>query len=578
MRYPGRKEIRRRAVDKPLPGVHPVLGRVYAARGVSHAAELDASLARLISPARLDGLDEALDLMQEAVEANARMLIVGDFDADGATSCAVGVLGLRQLGAEEVGYLVPNRFGFGYGLTPEIVEVAALLTPAPDLLITVDNGIGSLEGVRAAHERGMSVLVTDHHLPGRTLPQADAIVNPKLPGSRFPSPNLAGVGVIYYVLLALRARLRESGWFSAGGRPEPNFAGLLDLVALGTVADLVPLDRNNRILVAQGLKRINAGQCRPGIRALLEKAGRRPGRIAASDLSFGAAPRLNAAGRLEDMSLGIECLLADDPSAAMDMAGRLDNLNGDRRAMEKEMNAQALAEVERLCAQAGELPKAFCLYDPGWHQGIVGLIASRVRERLNRPTVAFAPGESGELKGSARSVEGLHIRDLLEAVDAERPQLITRYGGHAMAAGLSLPPERLEEFREAFLRLADAALTDEQLAEVLYTDGALDEEYISLEFADTLRDAGPWGQGFPEPRFDGEFEVLDRLVVNDAHVKFRLRQKTGGRVVDAWAFRSLRNGEAAPACNRLRAVYRLEANEYEGLRTPRLIIDYFEPL
>ena len=578
MRNPGKKEIRRRAADRPLPDLPPVLGRIYAARGVKNADELDPALSRLIPPARMDGLEAALDLLQEAVEANARILLVGDYDADGATSCAVGVLGLRQLGAAEVGYLVPDRFGFGYGLTPGIVEVAAQLHPPPDVLITVDNGIGSLEGVRAAHQYGMSVLVTDHHLPGATLPEADAIVNPKLPGNRFPSPNLAGVGVIFYVLLGLRARLRDGGWFKRSDRPEPNFAELLDLVALGTVADLVPLDRNNRILVAQGLKRINSGQCRPGIRALLEKAGRRAGRIAASDLSFGAAPRLNAAGRLEDMSLGIECLLADGDDAARAMAARLDTLNGERRAMEKEMNEQALIEVERLCADRAELPKAFCLYDPNWHEGIVGLIASRVRERLNRPAIVFAPGTTGELKGSARSVEGLHIRDLLEAVDAERPHLITRYGGHAMAAGLSLPPERLEEFREAFVRLAEAALTDEQLAEVLYTDGALDDEFLSLEFADTLRAAGPWGQGFPEPRFDGEFEVLDRLVVNDAHLKFRLRQTPGGRVLDAWAFRSLRNGEGAPAEGRLRVVYRLEANEYEGARTPRLIIDYFEPI
>ncbi|GBE47398.1 single-stranded-DNA-specific exonuclease RecJ [bacterium BMS3Bbin12] len=572
----GSRIVRRSpVVGCALPSdLHPVLRRVYAARGVRTSEELALSLDRLCPPGALGGIERAAGLLAEAVEGDGRILFVGDFDADGASSCAVGVLGLRALGACQVHYLVPNRFEFGYGLTPEIVAVAA--DWRPDLLITVDNGTGSIAGVAQARERGFRVLITDHHLPGTELPAADAIVNPNLPGDGFPSKHLAGVGVIFYVLSALRARLRETGWFRRRGVEVPNLAFLLDLVALGTVADVVPLDRNNRILVAQGLARIRAGRCRPGVAALLEVAGRRRAQVVAADLAFAAAPRLNAAGRLEDMSLGIECLLTPSPDAARDMALRLDTLNRERRAIEREMHGQALAALEELPQDPGDpaLPAGLCLYDERWHQGVIGILAARIRERFHRPVIAFAPA-GDELKGSARSVPGLHIRDTLEAVAGCRPGLLGRFGGHAMAAGLSLAPRDLPAFRRAFEEEVQRRLGPADLQGTLYTDGALAASELNLGLARLLRDAGPWGQGFPEPRFDGTFEVLGQRVVGDGHLKFTVRPLDGDRCVEAIAFRTPAPDEPL---RRARLAFRLDVNEYRGACSAQLLVERIEAL
>lgn len=552
------------------PELHPVLARLYAARHVCHGQELDQSLERLLPPDSLKGIDRAAALLVEALRDRRRLLIIADFDADGATSCALAMRALRAMGAHEVHYVVPNRFEYGYGLTPEIVAVAAQWRP--DLLITVDNGISSVEGVRAAQRTGMKVLITDHHLPGPELPPADAIVNPNQPGDTFASKMLAGVGVIFYVMLALRAQLRAHGWFEQQGIAEPNLARLLDLVALGTVADVVPLDRNNRILVAQGLKRINQGQSSAGIRALLNVAGRRPGRLGAADLGFAVAPRLNAAGRLTDMSLGIECLLTDDEDRADEIARQLDSLNRERRDIETGMQAQALEVIDRLHLD-GVLPHGLCLFDESWHQGVIGILAARIRERVHRPVIAFAPASDAELKGSARSVPGLHIRDALDAIAARHPGLVTKFGGHAMAAGLTLPRAHLDDFRAAFAAEAAQHLSDDDLAGRVITDGELAADELTLELAQLLRDAGPWGQGFPEPLFDGVFEVAEQRVVGERHLKLRLN--AGGRAVDAIAFGQVPAGNL-PAWTRVRAAYRLDVNEFQGRRGLQLVIEYLE--
>jgi single-stranded-DNA-specific exonuclease len=443
----------------------------------------------------------------------------------------------------------------------------------PQLIMTVDNGVSSIEGVAAAHARGIRVLVTDHHLAGDRLPAADAIVNPNLAGDTFPSKHLAGVGVAFYVLLALRARLRADGWFDRGGGREPNLAELLDLVALGTVADVVPLDHNNRILVHQGLCRIRAGRCVPGIAALLELAGRDRGRITAADLGFVVGPRLNAAGRLEDMSLGIECLLADDPGRAREMAARLDQLNRERRTIEAEMQAQALEELERLHLDGDGLPTGLCLFDERWHQGVIGILASRIKERLHRPVIAFAQAAEGELKGSARSVPGLHIRDALDAVAARHPTLIDRFGGHAMAAGLSLPRAHLESFQVAFDEVVRERVDEDALRGVIYSDGELACADFSLETAERLRNAGPWGQGFPEPLFDGLFEVRSRRVVGERHLKLAVVPEGGEPVLDAIAFNQA-DDEYGAVGARVRLVYRLDVNEFRGTRTVQLVVEH----
>ncbi len=556
-----------------LPADMPaLLRRVYAARGVIDPLQLDVSAERLLTPERLGGLTRALDLLEQALADNQRIVVVGDFDADGATSSALTVRALRMLGCHKVSYLVPNRFDFGYGLTPEIVAVAA--QQRPDLLITVDSGIACIAGVAAARALGMRVLVTDHHLPGARLPEADAIVNPNLFGDTFPSKNLAGVGVAFYVMAALRTRLRDKGWFRANGLDEPNLAELLDLVALGTVADVVPLDHNNRVLVEQGLRRIRAGRCVPGITALLQAGGRNPARTIANDLGFAVGPRLNAAGRLEDMSLGIECLLADDMPMATHLARQLDQLNKERREIEADMQAQALGSLESLDLEEGGLNTGLCVYDSDWHQGVIGILASRLKDRFHRPVIAFAAAGDGLIKGSARSVQGVHIRDCLEAVATQHPGLIKKFGGHAMAAGLTLAERDLSVFQAIFDAEVSRHLSTEDLQGVIYSDGELAADDFTLETAELLRSSGPWGQQFPEPLFDGEFEVISQRIVGGKHLKLNVRHAANSAAIDAMAFNQGAAGEFTGA--RVRMAYRLDVNEFRGLRHLQLVVDYLE--
>jgi single-stranded-DNA-specific exonuclease len=553
--------------------VHPLLARVYAARGAG-AEELDLSLARLLPPGRLHNADRAAVLLADAIAEDKKLLIVGDFDADGATSTALAMTALRQFGAAQVDYLVPNRFDYGYGLTPEIVELAA--TRTPDLIITVDNGISSIEGVAAARERGITTLITDHHLAGREIPAADVIVNPNQPGCEFPSKNLAGVGVIFYVMLALRAELRQRGWFEQ--RQEPNLGQYTDLVALGTVADVVPLDHNNRILVAAGLQRIRAGQARPGIRALLEVASRSPRSVVASDLGFAVGPRINAAGRLDDMSIGIECLLSEDPGRAASLAMQLHQLNQDRRVIEGDMQEEALQELARLkLVEEGDPPVAMTLYQPGWHQGVIGILASRIKDRLHRPTIAFADGDAGQIKGSARSIPGIHIRDILDAVAVRNPGLISKFGGHAMAAGLSLAQQDYEHFATAFVAEVERHAEDVELQAVIESDGELAEDEFQLELATTLRFAGPWGQHFPEPIFDGIFQLVSQRLVGEKHLKMTLFPANGSVLLDAIAFNVDLNIWPDPSIERVEIAYRLDVNEFRGQRSVQLVIEHLTP-
>ena len=565
---------------RPLPAnlpdlgdLPPLLTRLYAARGVRSAVELDKGLARLIPYQQLKGIDAAVSLLVTALQQRQRILIVGDFDADGATASSVGVLGLRMLGAAHVDYLVPNRFEYGYGLTPEIVAVA--LQREPQLLLTVDNGISSVEGVAAAKAAGLTVLVTDHHLPGPELPAADAIVNPNQPGCAFPSKALAGVGVMFYVLLALRARLRELNWFAERGLNEPNLAELLDLVALGSVADVVPLDANNRILVHQGLARIRAGRARPGLRAVLEVAGRDHQRINSTDLGFILGPRLNAAGRLDDMSLGIECLLCEDEALARDMAQQLDELNKDRKSIEQGMQREALAQLKDL--PLVDMPFGLCLFEPDWHQGVIGILASRLKERYFRPAIAFADAGDGLLKGSARSVPGLHIRDALDAVAAKHPGLISKFGGHAMAAGLSLPQENYGAFAAAFDAEVRRQLHADDLTGRLLSDGQLSVTEFNLELAKALRHAGPWGQHFPEPLFHGVFQIVQQRLVGEKHLKLVLKTECGGQTLDGIAFNIDRELWPNPTVRWVEVAYKLDVNEFRGNETVQLMIAHLAP-
>lgn len=576
---PQRRIERRRAADGvALPdSLHPLLRRIYALRGVGNPEDLDQSLASLLDFHALGGMPKAVDLVAGCLHDRRRILIVGDFDADGATSSALGMRALRRLGAAQVDYLVPNRFEYGYGLTPEIVALAA--DRHPDLIITVDNGISSHAGVRAARAAGMRVLVTDHHVPGPVLPDADAIVNPNLPGDAFPSKSLAGVGVMFYLLLALRARLRAESWFEARSIPEPRLAEFLDIVALGTVADLVPLDHNNRVLVAQGLARMRAGRSVAGIQALFEVAHRDPARLTAADLAFGAAPRLNAAGRLTDMSLGIELLLTDDAARAHALALQLDELNHQRREIEAQMQEEALQSLAsmRFDGEDSGLPLGVCLFREEWHQGVVGLVASRIKDRAQRPVIAFARAGDGMLKGSGRSVKGLHLRDALAAVDTRCPGLLSKFGGHAMAAGLSLAESDFGAFAAEFDAEVRRRVTAEELAGVILSDGELPAQYLTLECAELLRNAGPWGQGFPEPVFDGEFRLLSQRVVGEGHLKMELLNPLGRVPVEAIAFRQ---SDALPAsgCERVRVVYRPDVNEFRGERRLQLLVDFVEPV
>lgn len=557
------------ARDLPVP---PLLQRIYAARDLRLPRELQRDLRLLTPPAAFMNMEQAVDLLHTALRERWRILIIADFDADGATSCALTVRALRILGAAWVGYRVPNRFEHGYGLTPEIVAVAA--EEQPHLLVTVDNGISSHEGVQAAQARGMKVLITDHHAPGRELPAAEVIINPNQPGDGFPSKNLAGVGVIFYVLMGLRARLREVGWFAERGLAEPNLAQFLDLVAFGTVADVVRLDHHNRILVEQGLRRIRQGQCIPGVTALCEVTGRPQARLSASDIGFYLGPRLNAAGRLEDMGQGIECLLSDDLEAARSIARRLHEINRQRGELTAAMEAQALARIERITPDAGELPFGLCLFDTEWHQGVVGIIAGRLKERLNRPVIVFATDRDGKIKGSGRSVVGMHLRDALAAVATRHPGLISHFGGHAMAAGLTLAREHFELFTQAFDTETRRWLSDDDLQGRLLSDGELTPAEFCLEIAELLREGGPWGQGFPEPLFDGVFEVLSYQVMKEQHVKLSLRPLGAGGVLEAVAFNQV--DAFTPGTARVRIAYRLDVNEWRGQRRLQLLIAHLE--
>jgi len=570
-------EIIRRTIpetDRLSKQIYPLLRRIYRARGITTDAELERELSCLPPPSSLPGTAEAARLLHQAMHDSSRILIVGDFDADGATSCALAVLGLQAMGATDVDYLVPNRFEYGYGLTPEIVEVA--LTCSPDLLVTVDNGISSIAGVAAAKAAGVPVLVTDHHLPGRELPDAAIIVNPNLSAGEGMGKNLAGVGVLFYVLLALRSRLREHNWFTEHDMEEPNLADFLDLVALGTVADVVPLDRINRILVHQGIRRIRAGHCRPGIKALLRVAGRNIDQHTAADMGFAVGPRLNAAGRLEDMSLGIETLITDSVHKAEQGAAELDRLNRQRREIEDGMRQQATAYLESLELQGeASLPFGLCIFDPDWHQGVIGILASRIKERYHRPVIAFAAAEDGWIKGSARSVPGLHIRDILDSIAVKHPGLISKFGGHAMAAGLTMCKDGLDAFSSAFDQEVRQHLAAEDIRGVIHSDGELLPEQMNLEVAELLRDAGPWGQHFPEPVFDGRFRLVNHRIVGERHLKLVLTTENEDLVLDAIAFNQADN---MPQNNQkdLLVAYRLDVNEFRGNRSTQMIIEYLE--
>ena len=559
-----------------LNHLHPVLQRVYAARGIQSVEELDYRLSSLLHFQSLTGIEVAAQCLGEAVMQQQRLLIVGDFDSDGATSSALAVSALRCFGAQQVDFLVPNRFEYGYGLTPEIVELA-LRTKKPDVIITVDNGISSHEGVIAAKAAGLKVIITDHHLPAASLPIADAIVNPQQRDDPFPSKHLAGVGVIFYVMLALRHYLRSQAWFAKNKTVVPNMLQFLDLVALGTVADLVSLDRNNRLLVTQGLQWIKAGKARPGIYALLKLAKREVEYLVASDLSFSIAPRLNAAGRLADMSLGIACLLETDRNRAHELALQLSQLNEERRTIEATMKQEAFAILEKLLEKK-PLEKSICLYDSRWHQGVIGLLASRLTERLHRPTIIFAKGhQANELKGSARSIIGLHIRDLLETIATRHPQLINKFGGHAMAAGLSLKKDSFEEFVKIFQLECEQQLRPDILQATCYTDGELTQQELTLELAELLRyDAGPWGQDFPEPLFEGCFLLLAQRLVGDKHLKMSLASQVAGKQIDAIAFNVSLSQWPNHRAERINARYRIGINYYQGRKSLQLIVESLE--
>ncbi|WP_038903330.1 single-stranded-DNA-specific exonuclease RecJ [Dickeya zeae] len=571
-------QLRRRPVtETELPDSLPaLLRRLYAQRGVRQAQELERSLRGLLDYRLLSGISQAVDVLCRALAEERRIVIVGDFDADGATSTALTVLALRSMGGREVQYLVPNRFEDGYGLSPEVVAQAA--AKGAELIVTVDNGISSHAGVDDAHRRGIEVVVTDHHLPGDTLPAAEAMVNPNLMDCAFPSKALAGVGVAFYLMMALRARLRESGWFTERGLAEPNLAELLDLVALGTVADVVPLDANNRILVAQGLSRIRAGKCRPGIRALLEVSNRDAAQLVASDLGFALGPRLNAAGRLDDMSVGVELLLCHDIVQARMLASDLDALNQSRREIEAGMQVEALQLCEQLERSRDTLPLGLAMYHPDWHQGVVGILASRIKERFHRPVIAFAPAGDGILKGSGRSIAGLHLRDALERLDTCYPGLMLKFGGHAMAAGLSLAEERFDEFRQHFADLVGEWLDASQLEGVVWSDGELAVPELSLGTAEMLREAGPWGQAFPEPLFDGRFRLLQQRLVGERHLKVMVEPLGGGPLLDGIAFNVDTVLWPDSSVREVELAYKLDVNEFRGKRSVQLLIEHLWPL
>ncbi|MCD6039514.1 MAG: recJ [Gammaproteobacteria bacterium] len=570
------KKIIKRAIETKEADflhLHEVLQRVYLARGVKFSRELEQGLEHLLPYQSLLGIDKAVTCLYDALSQQKNILIIGDFDVDGATSTAVAIRALRSFGAKNVSFLVPNRFSFGYGLTPELVEVAAIkFTPA--LIVTVDNGIANHAGVIAAKARGMQVLITDHHLAAETLPPADAIVNPNQPHDPFPSKHMAGVGVIFYVMLALRRYLIDRQWFSAQGLPEPNMARLLDLVALGTVADVVALDHNNRILVHQGLQRIRAGYCVPAISALLELANRNPKRVVAADLGFVVAPRLNAAGRLDDMSLGIESLLCDELPRVREMVQVLDQLNDERRVIENDMQEQALFFLKKIQLDQKKMPRGICLFDADWHQGVIGILASRIKDRLQRPVIAFAIANETELKGSARSVSGVHIRDVLAHIATHYPGLIGKFGGHAMAAGLTLPRAVFAEFANLFDQVVAEKIEEEQLQHLLLSDGELQAHELTLEMAELLRDAGPWGQAFPEPLFEGVFHLVDQRLLGGKHLKMIVEKEE--KLFEAIAFNTDINQWPNHRCEQVMLVYRMDVNEFRNKCKMQLVVEHLE--
>lgn len=572
-------QLRRREVDESaeLPAdLPPLLRRLYASRGVRSAQDLERSVKGMLPWQQLSGVEKAVDILYNAFREGTRIIVVGDFDADGATSTALSVLGMRSLGCDNISYLVPNRFEDGYGLSPEVVDQAH--ARGAQLIVTVDNGISSHAGVDHARALGIPVVVTDHHLPGETLPAAEAIINPNLPDCDFPSKSLAGVGVAFYLMLALRTFLRDKGWFDERGIAPPNLADLLDLVALGTVADVVPLDANNRILTWQGLSRIRAGKCRPGIKALLEVSRRDAQKLAASDLGFALGPRLNAAGRLDDMSVGVALLLCDNIGEARVLANELDALNQTRKEIEQGMQAEALTLCEKLERSRETLPGGLAMYHPEWHQGVVGILASRIKERFHRPVIAFAPAGDGTLKGSGRSIQGLHMRDALERLDTLHPGLMIKFGGHAMAAGLSLEEAKFDLFQQRFGELVTEWLDPSLLQGEVVSDGPLSAAEMTMEVAQLLRDAGPWGQMFPEPLFDGRFRLLQQRLVGERHLKVMVEPVGGGPLLDGIAF------NIDTACwpdNGVREVelaYKLDINEFRGNRSLQIIIDNIWPV
>ncbi len=557
----------------------PILQRIYAARGVTQESQLDRRLQTLLPFNSLIDIDKACRRIEKALRSEERIVVIGDFDADGATSTALAITALKCMGAKHVDYLVPNRFEFGYGLTPGIVQVAQKMKPK--LIITVDNGISNVEGVATANAAGIDVIITDHHLPGENLPAAHAIVNPNQAKDLFPSKSIAGVGVIFYVMLALRRHLASTDWFLKQGLTEPNMAQFLDLVALGTVADVVALDQNNRILVKQGLARIKHGLSRPGINALIKVAGREFSRLKESDLGFAVAPRLNAAGRLQDMSLGIECLISDNETQALELALRLDELNKERRVIETQMKDQALININQLISnieKGQELPVALCLMDPAWHQGVIGILAGRLKERYHRPTIIFAKVSDDELKGSARSVSSLNIRDILAAVERDHPGLINKFGGHAMAAGLSIHPAALSDFQGAFLNEVEKFLDPSACVGKLLTDGALLADDFNLQTALLIQESGPWGQQFPEPCFDNVLEIVDQRVVGQNHLKLTFSLPNSDKILDGIAFNVDREQWPNHRIKEAHVAYRLDVNVYQGRSRLQLMVDVLNPL
>ncbi|HHF6633782.1 TPA: single-stranded-DNA-specific exonuclease RecJ [Haemophilus influenzae] len=555
---------------------HPLLDRLYRARHIKNTKELDRTLKSMLNPNQLYGIDQAVNLLVEAYQQQQKIVIVGDFDADGATSTALSVLALRQLGFSDVDYLVPNRFEQGYGLSIPVAEMA--IEKGVQLLMTVDNGVSSFEGIAFLKEKGVRVLVTDHHLPPETLPPADAIVNPNLSQCHFPSKSLAGVGVAFYLMLAVRAKFRELGIFTA--ETQPNFTDLLDLVALGTIADVVPLDQNNRILAYQGLMRIRARRCRPGIIALAEVANRNVEQFTSSDLGFCIGPRLNAAGRLDNMSIGVELLLANEMPKARELALDLDELNQTRKEIEAGMKLEAIKICQNLTALFKELPYGITLYQPDWHQGVLGIVSSRVKDQYHRPVIAFTQDSEGILKGSARSIEGLHMRDVLERIHSQHPNIILKFGGHAMAAGLSIREEYFADFQHLFNQTIADWLDEEHLQGIIWTDGELNSNEFNLETAELIKSVGTWGQGFPEPCFDGEFKILDQRAIgqNKNHLKMLLEPKQGGVLLDAISFNIDTRLYPDLSIKQARLAYKLEINEFRGNRSLQLLVDYIEPI